>query len=82
MSARAENLNPYFTELETEAKKLADVAGQAAQHYADGDEQWACNLVNLLSHNVSTVEDLRARLVKDFEAIGLEPGLSPEDLAG
>ena len=68
-------MNPHFTELETEAKKLAEVAGQAAQHYADCDQQWACNLVSLLSHKVSTVEDLRARLVKDFEAMGFEPGL-------
>jgi hypothetical protein len=75
VSARSENLNPYFTELETEAKKLADVAGQAAQHYADGDQQWACNLVNLLSHNVSTVEDRRGKLVNDFETMGLQPGL-------
>jgi hypothetical protein len=82
MSARTESLNPYFTERETEAEKLAYAAGQAAQHYADGDQRWACNLVNLLSHNVSTVEYLRDRLVKDFEAMGLQPGLSPEDLAG
>jgi hypothetical protein len=75
MSARAENLGPYFAELEAEAKELADVAGQAAQHYTDGDRQWACNLVNLLSHNTNTVEDLREKLAKDFEAMGFQPGL-------
>jgi pterin-4a-carbinolamine dehydratase len=79
MSARAESLGPYFTELEAEAKELADRAGQAAQHYADGDNQWAYNLLNLLTHNVGTVEDLRDKLAKDFEAMGFQPGFKSED---
>jgi hypothetical protein len=81
MSARADDLGPYLHELEVEAKKLAERAGEAAQQYADGDPQWACNLVNLLSHSVGTVEDLRQLLAKDFEAQGFQPGLRPEDLA-
>lgn len=76
MSARAENLNPYFTELETEAKKLAQQFGQAAQHYADGDPQWAYNVLNLAHYSVDSVRDLWEKLLKDFEAQGFEPKLT------
>lgn len=76
MSVRAENLNPYFTELEAEAKELADAVGQAAQNYADGDHQWAYNLLNLMTKNIGTVEDLRAKLAEDFEAMGFTPKLT------
>ena len=76
MSARAENLNPYFTELEAEAKKLADQFGQAAQTYADGDPQWAYNILNITHYNVSSVTDLWRKLLKDFEAQGFTPKLT------
>lgn len=36
-----ENLGLYLHELEVEAKKLAEQAGETAQHYADGNPQWA-----------------------------------------
>lgn len=72
------SLGDYLHELEIEAKKLADVAGQAAQHHADGDLQWACNLVNLMHYNVSSVDDLRRNLVRVFEEHGYTPKLDPD----
>ena len=78
MSTRAENLGPYFTELETEAKKLTEQFGQAAQQYADGDEQSAYNLLNVAHYNVSSVTDLWEKLLKDFEAQGYKPRIEPD----
>jgi hypothetical protein len=76
MSARAENLGPYLHELWTEAKKLAEQFGQAAENYAEGDEQWAYNTLNIAHNNVSSVTDLWNALLKDFEAQGFTPKLT------
>ena len=34
-------------------------------------------VLNLMTKNVSTVEDLRDKLARDFEALGFEPRLTP-----
>ncbi len=74
MNDDARNLSPFFAEFEAEIEKLSQTAGEAAQLYADGDLQSACNLVNVLHNNVSGVQKLREALVKDFEEMGLKPG--------
>jgi hypothetical protein len=76
MSADAENLGPYLHELEIEAKKFAEQFGYAAQQYADGDQQWAYNTLNIAHYNVSSVTDLWNKLLKDFEAQGFTPKLT------
>lgn len=83
MSARAEDLGPYLHELETEAKKLADQFGEAAQRYAGGDPQWAYNTLNIAHYNVSSVTELWEELLKDFKAQGFEPKLTePRRMTG
>ena len=83
MTPRDEDLGRYLHELETEAKKLADQFGQAAQLYADGDPQWAYNTLNIAHYNVDSVRDLWEKLLKDFEAQGLTPKLTePKRAAG
>jgi hypothetical protein len=75
MEQKAGELGPYFTEFEGEARKIAEMAGQAAQHYADGDLQWACNLVNLMHYNLSSFQVSRDGLLREFDEMGLEPRL-------
>jgi hypothetical protein len=68
------DLAPYLHELHMEARKLADAASQAAQLYADGDAQGACDMANLMHYNVDSVTELRVRLVDSFESHGFAPG--------
>jgi len=75
MTEGAPDLGPSFAELEGTISKLADMAGQAAQQYADGDVQWACNLINLMHYDIASFENVRNALLARFTDMGLEPGL-------
>ncbi len=74
MSNDSTNLNPYFAEFEAEIKTVADNAAEAAQAYADGDVQAACDVVNVMHYKTNGVEDLRQNLVKMLSEQGYEPG--------
>jgi hypothetical protein len=70
----AENLGPYLHELVQAADKALDEARQAEQHYANGDAQAACDMVNVMHYKTGQLEDLRLALVKDFQEQGFTPG--------
>jgi hypothetical protein len=74
-----EDLNPYFTEFVATAKTVFDNADEAAELYAQGDTQAACNAVNVMHYKTGQLEDLRVSLVRRFEKQGITPRLQFDD---
>jgi hypothetical protein len=74
-----QNLNPYLTEFVATAKTVSDNADEAAELYAKGDVQGACNVVNVMHYKTGELEDLRLSLVRRFEEQGITPRLSFDD---
>jgi len=75
----SKDLNPYFTEFVATARTALDHAEQAAEHYAKGDVQAACNVVNVMHYKTGELEDLRLGLVRDFEQQGVSPRIDVGD---
>lgn len=73
MSARP-GIGDYIHGMVMEATKLLDELEQAAKHNAEGEEQWACNLVALTHYKLGQLSDARADLLGRFEAKGIMPG--------
>ncbi len=76
MITEPKNLNLYLTEFVAAGKTVLQKAEEAAELYAAGDAQGACNAVNVMHYKTGHLEHLRLAVARDFEEQGFKPGLN------
>lgn len=69
------SIGDYIHGMVMEASSLLDELEQAARHNADGDEQWACNIVALTHYKLGQLSEARDDLLGRFDAKGISPKL-------
>jgi hypothetical protein len=66
-------LHEYLLELQMTLAKAKDQVEEAQRHLAEGDLQWACNLVSLTHYPLGQAQEQWENLLAKFEQQGVTP---------